>query len=223
MSKTVHLVLGGLLLSTLVAEDGAAQWNVARFDSSANRVYTAFGLDPALVTTAGYGRVVPILGHRFQFAGDVGIGAVKMDVNDFRARLQAQTSIVRWRSMQLTGSATFITRGTENSVYRGLNFGSDLTGAAGVYRPRWFAAGEFGFDKAIITHITHSDWYRRNVYPDAKDGWYLDAGGTYHYGLTAGVAIGRVELSGRFGWLRTERFNDLTPPMYVSLGTGFRY
>jgi hypothetical protein len=222
MIRASSIILG-IVLSALVAEVAAAQWNVATFDAGQNRVYTSFGLDPAFVTTVGYGRVVPVLGHRVQFAGDVGIGAAQLDANDFRARLQAHTSIVHWRSLHLTGSATAITRGTKNSVYRGLNFGADIAGTAGVYRPGWFLAGEFGFDKAVISHITHSDWYRKNVYPDAKDGWYLDAGGTYRHGVTAGIAIGRAEFVGRFGWQRTEKFNDLTPPMYATLGTGFRY
>lgn len=222
MNKTLHLVWA-LVLSALVARGAAAQWNVARFDTGPNRLYTSFGLDPALVSTVGYGRVAPVFGHRFQFSGEVSLGATGLEASDFRTRVQAQTSIVNWRSLHLTGSATFTTRGTENSIYRGLNFGADFSGTAGVYRSRWFVAGEGGFDKAVITHISHSDWYRKNFYPDAKDGWYLDAGGTYHYGLTGGVAIGRVELAGRFGWQRTESFNGLTPPMYASLGTGLAF
>ena len=99
----------------------------------------------------------------------------------------------------------------------------DFTGATGVYRHHWFLAGEFGFDKAIITHLTHSDWYRQYFYPDAKDGWYLNAGGTYHYGMAGGVAIGRTELALRAGWLRTEDFHDMMPPMYAGLGVGFGF
>lgn len=219
MKRPLPLVLG-LLVSVLVAPDAAAQWNVARFDAGRDRVYTTFGLDPAFVTTVGYARMVPLFGQRFQLAGDVALAMTGWDLNDFRARLQAQTSIVRWRSLQLTGSATFITRGTENSIYRAINFGSDFTATGGVYRSGWFAAGEFGFDKAIITHITHSDWYRRYYYPDAKDGWYLNAGGTFHYGAVGGVTIGRVELVGRLGMRRTETFKDVTPPMYGALGVG---
>lgn len=221
MTRVLRCVVA-LMISAVVARVAAAQWNVARFDMGKNRVYTAFGLDPALVTTVGYGRVVPVFGHQFQLAGDVGIGAAGLDVSDFRARLQANTSIVHWRSLHLTGSASFITRGTENSIYRGLNFGADFTATGGVYRPGWFVAGEFGFDKAVITHITQSDWYR-NFYPGAKDGWYLDAGGTFHYGLTGGIAIGRVELVGRVGLQRTEDFNELAPPGYVRLGAGFGF
>jgi hypothetical protein len=91
-----------------------------------------------------------------------------------------------------------------------------------VYRPGWFAAAEFGKDKAIVTHVTHTDWYRQ-YYPDAKDGWYLDAGGTYHTGVRAGLTLGKAELIGRAGWMKTEKFNDVTPPLYGSVGLGFGF
>ena len=217
MNRISSITLG-ILASALLAQDAAAQWNVARFGTDRNRVYATFGLDPAFVTAVGYGRVIPLIGRDFQFVGDVGVVDAHMDTGDFRTRLGTQASLVHWRSLHLAGSATFITRGTENVIYRGFNFGADITGTLGVYRHGWFAAGEFGFDKAIITHVTHSDWYRTYFYSDAKDGWYLDTGGTYHYGLTGGLALGRTEVAGRFGWRRTEHFNELMPPMYAGLG-----
>lgn len=222
MNATLRMVVA-LTLPALAARDGAAQWNVERFGSARNQLYTTFGLDPALVASVGYGRVVPLLGRSWQLGAEVGIVAASFDTRDFRARLQARTTLLRWRSLRLVGSAAFITRGTENSIYRALNFGSDFTGTAGVYRPRWFLAGEFGFDKAIITHVTHSDWYRTYFYPEAKDGWYLTGGGTFHYGAAGGVALGPTELELRAGWLRTEDFNDMMPPMYASLGLGIRF
>ncbi|MGH7468661.1 MAG: hypothetical protein ACRENP_11945 [Longimicrobiales bacterium] len=220
--KAINITIG-LLLSAVVCNNAAAQWNVARYDAGQNRVFTTIGLDPALVTSVGYARVLPVLGHNFQLAADAGVVAAGVDTRDFRTRVDLQSSILQWRSLRLVGSATFITRGTENSIYRGLNFGADFTGIAGVYRSRWFAAGQFGKDKAIITHIKHTDWYRNNYYPDAKDGWYLDAGGTFHYGLVSGFSIGKAELVGRAGFLRTEDFHNLTPPMYASLGLGFSF
>lgn len=212
-----------VLLCAAVTADAAAQWNVARFGAGRNRLYTTVAVDPAIVTTVGYARVIPVFGREIQLAGDAGVVSARMDARDFRARIEIQSSIVRWRSLQLAGSASFMTRGTDNAIYRGLNFGADLTATGGVYRPRWFAAAQFGKDKAVITHVTHSDWYRDNFYPDAKDGWYLDAGGTYHYGVAGGVAIGRAELVGRFGFQQTEDFNDLTLPMYLTLGVGFGF
>ena len=219
MRRTTHLTLG-IAMTMLAASNAQGQWNVARFGMERNRVYTTFGLDPAFVTSVGYARTFPVLTHEFQISGEVGMVSNRADTRDFRSRIGMQTSLVSWKALNLSGSATFVSRGTDNSIYRGFNFGADLAGAVGVYRPRWFAAGEAGKDKAIITHITHSDWYRRNVYPDAKDGWYLDAGGTIHHGLSAGVTLGKAELVARAGWLRTEHYNSLMPPFYGSIGLG---
>jgi hypothetical protein len=222
MNKT--LPFAGLLIVALGARDATAQWNVARLATRPNRVYTSMGIDPAIVTTVGFSRVVPIYGQRFQIAADIGIAGAQLDdPRDYRARLSVMTSILHWRSLHFAGSATFITRGTENSIYRGFNFGADFTGTAGVYRPGWFIAGEFGFDKAVITHVKHSDWYRTYFYADAKDGWYLTGGGTFHYGVNAGVAFGPFEVGGRFGWLRTEDLNELTPSLFGSLGVGIGF
>ncbi len=220
MQRTSSIVLGALLLSALVARDAAAQWNVARMGEQANRVYATFGLDPAFVGTTGYGRVIRLYGHAFQLTADIGLATAQLDTRDFRARVGTQTSLLRWRSLHLAGSATFITRGTQNQVYKALDFGADLTGALGLYRHGWFVAGEVGKDKAIITHVTNSEWYRKYFYPEAKDGWYLDAGGTIHYGVTAGLALGPMELAARFGWLRAENGDQMMPPMYATLGVG---
>lgn len=222
MSRAWKVILLALVTGA-GARDAAAQWNVARFATDRNQVYTTFGLDPAWVGTLGYGRVIPLYRHDFQVTGDIGMAVAGLDPRDFRARVGVRTSLARWRSLRLTGSATAIARGTENSIYRAFNWGADFTATAGVYRHGWFAAAEVGKDKAIVTHITHSDWYRRYFYPDAKDGWYLDAGGTIHYGVTAGVALGRAEVTGRFGWLRTERLNEMMPPMYAGVGLGFGF
>jgi hypothetical protein len=213
----------GLLLTALVAGEAAAQWNVARFGADPNRVYTSLGVDPSVVGAMGYARVLTIAEHPFQFSLDGSVAVGDADVRDFKTRLAVQTSVLSWRSVHLTGSLAFVTRGTENSIYRGFSFGSSATGTLGWYRRRWFAAGELGFDKSIITHVTHSDWYREHFFPDAKDAWYLDTGGTYNAGVTGGLSLGRTEVVGRFGWARTERMNALLPPMYATLGLGVAY
>lgn len=221
--RRIASITFGILLSAVVAQDAEAQWNVARFDMARNQVYTTFGLDPAFIASIGYGRVVPVLGQNVQLSSEVGVATTGGDARDFRARLGTQLSVAHWRSVHLIGSATAVARGTDNIIYRGFNFGADVTGTVGVYRPRWFAAAEFGKDKAVITHVKHTDYYRENFHPDAKDGWYLDAGGTFHYGASAGVAIGKLELSGRFGFQQTEDFNDVMPPMYGSIGIGIGF
>lgn len=223
MKRHLRHIVPALLFTVMFLTSASAQWNVARFESEPNRIYATFGLDPAFIPAVGYGRVVSVFGHAIQLAGDVGIVAAEMDTRDFRARLHLLTSIVRWRSLHLTGSTALVARGTDNSIYRGYNFGTDFTGALGIHRKKWFVAAEFGIDRASATHIEHSEWYRTYFYPEAQDGWYRDPGGTIHYGLSAGLTVGNAELLLRYGQLRTEEFNELTPPMYASIGLGFAY
>jgi hypothetical protein len=223
MKWFLQTALIGMVCALVFTTDAVAQWNVARLDSNPNRVYATFGLDPAFFPAVGYARVVSIFGRRVQVGIDGGVVAAKMDTRDFRGRLHLTTSIVSWRSLHFTGSTALIGRGTDNSIYRGYNVGTDVTGALGVYRSGWFFAAEFGIDKSGATHIEHSDWYRTYFYPDARDGWYRNPGGTIHYGLSAGMTVGRTELLARFGQLRTEEFNELMPPMYVSLGVGVAF
>ena len=217
-----QLVLA-LCLATGFTGAAEAQWNVARFGERSNWMYASYGLDPAFVATAGYGRSVRFFGHPVQFTADAGAVTAKLDLSDVRARLQARMSLLHWKALRLAGSAAFVTRGTVNSVYEGLTFGSDFTGTAGVYLRHWYLAGEFGFDKDVITHVRNSDWYRTNFYPGAQDGWYLNAGGTFHYGLTAGVSLGPAELMLRAGALRTEKFEPVIPPMFASAGLGVAF
>jgi hypothetical protein len=222
MNSTTKLAIG-LMLSTLTVGELSAQWNIVRTGAQRNFGYASVALDPAVIASAGYVRTVSVFGHDVQLGAEGGIVAAGWDARDFRGRAQVRTSLLHVGILRVIGSAAFIARGTENSLHRAFNFGSDFTGTAGLYRRGWFLAGEFGFDKAIITHITHSDWYRRNVYAGAQDGWYLTGGGTFHYGVTGGLTIGQAEVAVRAGLLRTEDFNELVTPGYATASLGFRF
>lgn len=212
--------LVGLVMTCGFAADANAQMNVGRFGTERSRVYATVGFDPALLGSIGYGQVVRVLGHDFQVAGEAGLVATGGDVSDARARVTTTTSLLQWRSVRLTGSASAVARQTENAVYRAVSIGADATASLGIYRHGWFAAAEFGKDKSVVTHVKHTSSYRENFFNDAKDGWYLDAGGYYRYGLAAGFAIGRMELSGRAGRQKTEKWNDMAAPFYASFGLG---
>ena len=223
MSTQRHLMMAAAAASfiALGAREAWGQWNVTRFDSSTTWAYTSYGLDPAVVGSIGFARSIPQFRESLVSA-EVGWVVAGFDARDFRGRVTAQTSAVRWRSLRLTGDVALSARGTTNSIYRALGIGAATTWTLGVYRPRWFAGTEAGIDHNMATRITHTDWYKTYFYPDAKDGWYGGTGGTIHYGLTGGVTLGRTELMTRAGFLRTEQLNETVPPMYVNVGFGFK-
>ena len=217
MKRFSIIILAALLGA---ASPVRAQWNVALFERGEGRTYVALGLDPAIVGTLGITKAASLLTRTFQVGGELSLAAGKRDAMDSRVRLALKAPILNWKSVFLTGAATAVARSTENRIYKAVNFGADLTAGLGVYRARWFAAAEWGRDEAIITHLENSQWYRDHVYPDAKDGWYLDAGGTVRLGLSTGVSIGRTELSLRVGKQGTEHHNDTVLPAYATLGIG---
>ena len=99
-----------------------------------------------------------------------------------------------------------------------------MSGIVGYYRPKWFVAGEFGFDKAIVTHFRHSKAYK-DQYPGVVDGWYEPAtGGNLYYGLQAGFSFRKQDIFLRAGKILTQDYKT-TPmvPIYGQLGYNIKF
>ncbi len=216
-----RLCLIVLILLGMGHRELPAQWNLARLESGDTRLHVSMALDPAVITSLGYGRMTSLLGSTTQFGLEVGVVAGDADLRDYRVRLGGELQLVHRGAFRVAASAAFMTRGTSNTVFRAVNFGSDFGVTAGVYHRGWFVAGEVGFDKAIITHLTHTQEYRDQYYEDAKDGWYLNNGGTGRLGVRMGRSIGSAELLLRAGIARTQGGESLTAPGYLTLGMGF--
>jgi hypothetical protein len=219
--RSLYVVAAAGILIAGSARPTRAQWNIARIDSGKTWVYSSYGLDPSVVGSVGVARSIARL-RETQVSADAGWVVAGLDVRDFRGRMGARSTALRWRSVRLTGAGELSARGTTNSIYRALGIGAATTWTLGMYRQGWFAGTEAGYDKNVATRITNSDRYRTYYYADAKDGWYGSTGGTIHYGLAGGVSLGPAEFMMRGGVLKTERFNDMVPPGYVSVGVGFR-
>jgi hypothetical protein len=122
----------------------------------------------------------------------------------------------------LSAQLAFEVAGTENSIYSGTALRTDVVLLAGHYARRWFAVGEAGYDRAWLTYIKNSDWYRDSFYSGAVDGWYSGGGGNLHAGAKGGLTIGSVEIVLRAGITRTEALNDLDLPFYATIGASYR-
>jgi hypothetical protein len=201
--------------------DLAAQWNLARRQPGDAQLHVTTALDPAVITSIGYGRVTTLFGATMRLGVEAGVVAGDADLRDYRVRLGVDVQLLQRGALRAGANVAFMTRGTSNRVFRAVNFGSDMGVTAGVYRPGWFVAGEVGFDKAIITHLTHTQASRDRYYPDAKDGWYLNNGGTARLGIMTGRSLGGAELVLRAGILRTQGGDALPVPGYLTLGVGF--
>ena len=92
-------------------------------------------------------------------------------------------------------------------LFQSFNFGGEFSGVAGFYRKKWFVAGEFGFDKAIATHVKHSENALEN-YPGLQSGWYVPTGGNWFFGLQSGFSFGSGGISLKAGKLVSQGFKN---------------
>ena len=180
------------------------------------------GFDYGMTLGLGYGyklntRIPAVVNIEYSFP------AGERLFDDFKVRLGGQVQLVQWNGLAVTAKIYSPFRRYENSMVRLINFGGEFSGVVGYYRKHWYVAGEFGFDKAIVTHIQHTDIVREN-YPGVQDGWYVPTGGNYFFGLQAGVSIGRNDISLKAGGLATQGWKT-TPyvPKYIGLGYNRRF
>lgn len=143
--------------------------------------------------------------------------------DDFKTKIGGQINVYQINNFRLNASMHGIYRRYENPLVTLQNFGADVATIIGYYKTKWFIAGEFGFDKAIVTHFKHSQIYK-DVYPEVKNGWFEPAtGGNFNFGIQGGYSFFRSDLTLRAGKIITEDFKT-TPmiPFYVQLGYNYK-
>jgi hypothetical protein len=208
---------------TVLAVSGArsqnVNWKRALADAT-NHAQLNVGYDYGFTTGVGYSRSInlyrPILlGVEFSAP----MGSTVFD--DFKVRVGGEVQVVERDGFALSLRIASNFRRYQNGFVRSVGFGADFAAIAGFYSESWHVAGEFGFDKAIATHLLHSEVMRSN-FPDIRDGWYVPTGGHYYYGLQGGAAVSeKVDLSLRLGQTKAQ-MNDkhAVLPYYFQLGVG---
>ena len=214
-----------LLIAILLVECGYSQninWRSIGPDQR-NVIQLNGGYDFGAIAQIGYARsfslIRPIVaGLDFSFP----MGSSLTD--DFKIRLGGQVEVVEIGGFSATIKIFSNFRRYETQMVRIVSFGSDFGLLAGYYASTWYAAGEFGFDKAIASQLKHSDIMRAN-FPAIRDGWYLPTGGNYYYGIQGGKTIGEMfELSLRLGATSAQDHDENAAiPLYLQLGLGMRF
>ena len=149
-------------------------------------------------------------------------GEKKLD--DFKTKLGIQYRLAEFNNFQVSARIHGVFRRNENKMVRLVNFGSDMSIAAGYYRRIWFVAAEGGFDKSIVTHFKHSQRAKER-YPDVVGGWFQPSnGGNFYYGLLAGFSFRKNDIYVKAGKVINQNL-ETTPiiPNYAQLGYNIRF
>ncbi|WP_026728230.1 hypothetical protein [Flavobacterium denitrificans] len=180
------------------------------------------GWDYSFVYGFGYGyhlktEMPIILESSFSFAS----GEVIFD--DFKTKIGGQINVYQFNNFHFNAAIHAIYRRYGNPLVTLQNFGAAASTTIGYYKPKWFVAGEFGFDQAIVTHFQHSEIYKE-VYPDVKNGWFEPTtGGNFNFGIQGGYSFAKSDLTLRAGKVMTEDF-ETTPliPFYLQIGYSYK-
>jgi hypothetical protein len=145
--------------------------------------------------------------------------------DDFKTEIGGQVRLFNKSNFAGSVSINGVYRKGQTNLVRLQNFGSNMEAVVGFYKPKWFVAAEFGFDKAIVTHFKHSQKYRDEIYADVVDGWYEPAtGGNFNYGFQAGKSFNRADITINFGKVISQGFKTYPlVPFYFNLGYNFRF
>lgn len=215
--KIFFLVLMALIFSKNISEAQNLNWSSLR-QKQRHILNVNAGYDYGFTYGIGYGYqlrtkfpIVLNLEHA-QPAGD-------NLVDDFKTKLGGQIKVYKINNIHFAAKIQGVFRRFENDYVRMLNFGSDMSAIVGYYKPKWFAAGEFGFDKAIVTHFKHSNLFRED-FPGVKNGWYEPStGGNFYYGLQTGFSFDNNDISLKVGKVVQQDFKtDPTIPFYFQVG-----
>ncbi len=181
------------------------------------------GLDYGLVYGVGYGYKLstdfPIV-----LMGSVSLPAGENMLDDYKVKLGGSADVFQIGDVHASVNLNGVFRVYNSDYVRLINFGSDFSASIGYYKQKWMVSGEFGFDKAIVTHIKNGPSYLE-IYPLAQDGWYEPAtGGNFYYGLQTGISLKQSDIYLKAGKVIAQDFKT-TPmfPFYAQLGYNFKF
>lgn len=218
--KYIIIIIAFMSVSTTYAQN--INWSSINEDQ-APLTYLNFGYDFGLTSQIGYGHKLD-LNRPVLLTADYSFPMGKNLVDDFKVRLGGQISIYEKNNFHLSAKVYGVFRQHQTNLVSMSNFGSEISAIIGYYKPSWHIAGEFGFDKAIVTQLKHSDELQEN-HSSIQDAWYTGSGGHFYYGIQGSKTIGRnFDLSLRIG-LTDAQFNDENAvlPYYTQFGLIYKF
>lgn len=182
-----------------------------------NILYTNFGYDFGVTAQVGYGRFIQTI-RPLLLTFDYSMPMGHRLTDDFKMRLGGQVELFEKNGFAISGKVLGIFRNHKTSLVRISNFGGEFSLVTGYFKPTFYAAFELSGDGAVVSYLKHSELMKDN-YPEIQDGWYLNNGAHYFYGIQAGKTIGQsYDVNLRLGIANARGKEGDVLPAYFQLG-----
>lgn len=209
------------IIISLISIQGVVAQNINWKAQEQNRrqiAYINFGFEYGVTTQLGYGYK---LGNKLPIvlSADYSFPMGNELFDDHKVRMGGQIEALKWKNFSITAKAMMVYRRYANERVRIINFGAEISAIVGYYKPKWYIAGEVGFDKSVTSHLKHKP-AMTDYFPDITDGWYIPTGGNYFYGVQGGATIVKdLDLNLRLGASSAQKNDEkATLPLYVQIG-----
>lgn len=187
------------------------------------------------------GTVNAQVGYDYGFGGGLGYGRIlntkpptllnitysvpvgKSPFDDFKLKIGIHMEVMRAGNFSTTLKGFVLYRSTRNNYSRLANFGTEFSVVSGLFLPKFSLAGEFGFDKPILSQVQPQSMALM-VDDKLKPALFWARGGNFHYGLVTGYSMNKIDLNLRVGMVSTADFKS-TPliPIYLQFGLNRKF
>jgi len=190
-----------------------------------NRAYLRAGIEPATMLTLGYERKFDLsfLNQDLVTFAEYGISVARPENAELKAGIILP--VFERSTFKIINNLNLSAGSLSAKNFDSKKFAVADELAFGIYKPKWFVAMTAEYEKIVLNHIEHTDFYRETYYEDAVDGWYKGAGGMFQFGIETGRTFAqRYDVHLEFKMPFTEKFNFYGgSPAHLNLGFGFRF
>lgn len=219
-----HIV--AILITVLFCQAINAQ-NIFNMEKKNKAIYSRFGIEPTYVFAIGYMQAFDLksINRKVLTYGDLSSPTKMFGIKNYEAKAGGVIEAISWKGIGVTYNLNFSTGHvqTKNFGSQKFSFGNKLS--CGYYKDKWYLAFIGQYEKIIANNLTHTQYYRDYVFPEAKDGWYKGAGGNIQFGLETGFTLKEyLDIRFELKLPKSEKFDSYNgSPAHTNLTIAYRF
>jgi hypothetical protein len=217
----IVIILFNCLASNILAQ------NIINYSETKQRVLLRTGIDPSWNLVLSYQRNVKLnnMNKAITAYGEWKASVVRPGLNNWDANFGGIIPLFKKNNFVIINDLYGSLGKLKTRNFNSFDFLLGDRINIGFFKEKSYFAFTTEYNKFLLTHLTHTDYYRNTFYEDAKDGWYKSTGGYFQFGFTGGFTFNKkFDLYAEIKLPLTEKFDSYNgSPFHINLGFGYRF